>query len=175
MLIVFGGLPGTGKTTLASSIAQERSATYLRIDTIEQVLRSSGVLRSDVGPSGYLVAYALAKANLCRGQSVVADCVNPLAVTRAAWRETAAATSSPVIEIEVVCSDPAEHRHRVETRSIDVPGLVRPTWNSVQRHEYEPWDGSRLVLDTAGRSIAETAAVLRAHVEAAQARNRAGA
>jgi predicted kinase len=43
-LIVFGGLPGTGKTTLARAVVQEHAATYLRIDTIEQTLRSSGVL-----------------------------------------------------------------------------------------------------------------------------------
>jgi predicted kinase len=56
-LIVFGGLPGTGKTTLAREVAEEHSATYLRIDTIEQALRSSGVLvGDDVGPAGYLVA-----------------------------------------------------------------------------------------------------------------------
>jgi predicted kinase len=81
MLIVFGGLPGTGKTTLARAVAQERLATYLRIDTIEQALRSSDVLAGDVGPAGYIVAYALAEANLRLGRIVVADAVNPLAIT----------------------------------------------------------------------------------------------
>ena len=41
MLVVFGGLPGTGKTTLARQVADRLGATYLRIDTIEQALRSS--------------------------------------------------------------------------------------------------------------------------------------
>ncbi|MGI4795679.1 MAG: AAA family ATPase [Janthinobacterium lividum] len=139
-------------------------ATLLRIDTIEQVLRTSGVLKCDVGPSGYVVAYALARANLRLGKNVVADCVNPLPVTRAAWREVAVTASSPIVEIEIVCSDVAEHRHRVETRKIDVPGLARPTWDSVLQHDYEPWAGSRLVLDTAGRSIADAAAVLRSRI-----------
>ena len=164
MLLVFGGLPGAGKTTLARLVARERRATYLRIDTIEQALRSSGVLAGDVGPSGYVVAYALAESNLRQGQTVVADCVNPLGVTRAAWRETAAAASSPIVEIEVVCSDPAEHRRRVETRPIDIPGLDRPDWASVQGHDYETWTGDRLVLDTAGRSIADAAAELLAKI-----------
>jgi predicted kinase len=61
MLIVFGGLPGTGKTMLARAFAQRRHATYLRIDTIEQVIRSSEMLAGDVGPAGYMVAYALAR------------------------------------------------------------------------------------------------------------------
>ena len=164
MLIVFGGLSGTGKTTLARQIAAEQRATYLRIDTIEQALRSSAMLAGDVGPSGYLVAYALAEANLALGQAVVADSVNPLGVTRSAWRGIAAVTSSRIIEVEVVCSDRAEHRRRVETRSTDVAGLIPPSWDMVQRREYEPWDGPRLVLDTAGRSVADSLAELRAQI-----------
>lgn len=166
MLIVFAGLPATGKTTLASLIAAERRATFLRIDTIEQALRSSGVLSGEVGPSGYLIAYALAAANLRPGHDVVADCVNPVAATRAAWRDVAAAASARMVEIEIVCSDPVEHRRRVETRVVDVPGLVPPDWDGVQRREYEAWTGPRFVLDTAGRSVAEAAAALRAHLGA---------
>jgi predicted kinase len=161
-LIVFGGLPGTGKTTLARAVAEEHSATYLRIDTIEQVLRSSGVLAGeDVGPAGYLVAYALAESNLRMGRIVVTDSVNPLAVTRVAWRQVAATASSEIVEIEVVCSDITEHRRRVETRSVDVPGLVLPGWQDVVERDYEPWDGPRIVLDTATCTVAEAIKELR--------------
>lgn len=155
MLIVFGGLPGTGKTTLARLIARQRRATYLRIDSIEQAIRASGMLAGDVGPSGYLVGYALAETNLTLGQSVVADSVNPLAITRDAWRRAAANASAPCIEIEVVCSDPIEHRRRVETRETDVAGLRLPNWDDVQQRDYDPWDRPRLVVDTAGRSVAD--------------------
>ncbi len=168
MLIVFGGLPGTGKTTLARLIADERRATYLRIETIEQALRSSGMLAGDVGPAGYLIAYALARDNLAQGRVVVADSVNPLAITRSSWREVAAATSSPIIEIETVCSDAAEHRRRVETRRADIAGLTLPSWDMVQQRDYEPWAGPHLVLDTAGRSVAETMAELRALIDDAR-------
>ena len=174
MLIVFGGLPGTGKTTLARRVAQRRRATYLRIDSIEQAIRASGTLAGDVGPSGYLVAYALAEANLALGQDVVADSVNPLAVTRDAWRRAAARASSPCVEIELVCSDPVEHRRRVETRGADIAGLRVPSWDDVQRRAYHPWDGPRLVLDTAGRSVADLLARLHRHIaEAPAGRERA--
>ena len=142
-LIVFGGLPGTGKTTLARAIARDMAATYLRIDAIEQALRFSGLITGDIGPAGYVVAYALAESNLKLGRSVVADSVNPIALTRDAWRRVAGEASAAVVEIEVVCSDPVEHRRRVEMRTVDVPGLVPPTWQEVVDRDYEPWDRPR--------------------------------
>ena len=77
MLIVFAGLPGTGKTTLAQAVARRRRAAYLRIDVIEQALRHSGCLAGEVGAAGYGVAGALAASNLNLGHTVVADAVNP--------------------------------------------------------------------------------------------------
>jgi len=169
MLIVFGGLPATGKSTLARALAQERHAVYLRIDTIEQALRSAELMGEDVGPAGYVIACALAEANLRLGLTVVADAVNPLALTRNAWRGVASATASDLVEIEVVCSDPAEHRRRVETRAIDVAGLRPPSWQDIvdacARGDYEPWDRPRIVVDTTHRMPAETLAELYARID----------
>ncbi|WP_159350670.1 AAA family ATPase [Roseomonas harenae] len=161
MLIVFSGLPGTGKTTLARAIAAERGATWLRIDAIEQALRASGALAGGVGPAGYMVGYALAEANLRLGQAVVADSVNPLGITRAAWRAVAARAGVPCLEIELVCADATEHRRRVENREADLPNHVLPRWEEVVRHDYEPWNTPCLRIDTAGRSVPDALQVLR--------------
>ncbi|MEU5757642.1 hypothetical protein [Nocardia sp. NPDC047648] len=56
------------------------------------------------------------------------------------------------MEIEVICSDPAEHRHRVVSRSVDIPDLSLPEWQQVLDREYQPWDRDRIILDTAGGS-----------------------
>lgn len=53
MLIVFSGLPGTGKTIIAKELVATTGALYLRIDTIEQAIRNSGTLAQDVGRSSY--------------------------------------------------------------------------------------------------------------------------
>lgn len=148
MLVVFGGLPGTGKTTIAREVARQTGATYLRIDTIEQALRSSDYFAIDVGPLGYEVAYALASENLRLGRIVIADSVNPIALTRSPWRSIAGQTSSPILEIEIVCSDVREHRRRVESRTVDVPGLVLPDWASVLARKYEPRTDARTIIDT---------------------------
>jgi predicted kinase len=151
MLIIFGGLPGVGKTTLAKAAAREWEAVYLRVDTIEHALRFSETLQGEVGPAGYLVAYRLAEENLRIGRTVVADSVNPLNITRDAWLSVAA----DAIEIEVICSDPSEHRRRVENRNADIDGLSWPTWQAVLERPYEDWTRPHLVLDTAKKSIEE--------------------
>lgn len=158
MLIVFSGLPGTGKSTIAKRLVTELGALYLRIDSIEQAIRDADVLAKDVGRSGYLVGNSLALTNLSMGNIVVVDCVNPVQESRDAWRETASRAQSSLIDIEVTCSDREEHRRRVETRQIDVPGLKAPDWQSVLDHDYEPWDREPFGIDTALMSVDEAVA-----------------
>nr|WP_283161496.1 AAA family ATPase [Xanthomonas nasturtii] len=149
-MVVFGGLPGVGKSSIAQALLTQCTAFYLRIDTIEQALRDSGALANDVGPAGYMTAYALAEANLQPGHVVVADCVNPLPVTREAWRDVARRTRSRLLEIEVVCSDRTVHRQRVESRRSDVVGLRVPDWSCVLAHDYVAWAEPHWVIDSAG-------------------------
>jgi len=160
MLIVMSGLPATGKTTLSRSLAQQINAVHLRIDTIEQAIVRSGLAQQPLGPAGYLIGYALAEEHLRQGLTVVAESVNPVAVTRDAWRDVAIRASVPVAEVEVVCSDQTEHRRRVTTRTVDIPDLRLPDWSDVVNREYEPWHRERLVIDTAHRDIAACTADL---------------
>ncbi len=156
MLIIFGGLPGTGKSTIARELAKRIQAMYLRIDTIEQAMRSSNVLIDDVGPAGYVAAYNVALDNLRIGLTIVADSVNPIEITRSDWRAVADQASAPFIEVELICSDVEEHRKRVETRPAEVPGLVLPTWQYVVERDYEEWHAPHIVLDTFQLSIQES-------------------
>lgn len=152
MLIILAGLPGTGKTTIARVLAKRLGAMHLRIDTIEQQIRALNAPGFDIGPTGYMIAYAVAEDNLILGNTVVADSVNPLEITRAAWRSVAERSGTPAVEIEVVCSDKAEHRRRAETRVVDVPGLRRPTWEEITGRAYEDWGERPIVVDTASMS-----------------------
>jgi predicted kinase len=149
VLVAFAGLPGVGKSTVARLVAQRLPAAYVRIDSIEQAMRSSGVLAGDVGPAGYIAAYGIAEGNLRLGIAVVADSVNPLPETRTAWRQTAMAAGAPLVNVEVVCSDQVEHQRRATTRQSDVPGLAVPTWPAILQRDYRPWIDDRLQIDSA--------------------------
>jgi predicted kinase len=155
MLIIFGGLPGTGKTTIAQQLARELGAVYLRIDSMEQAIRDCGVVSKSLDDAGYRVGYAVAEDNLRLGRTVVADSVNPLRLTRDAWIGVADRTRAKAIEVEVTCPDPTQHRNRVETRSADIKGSRLPTWQEVVSREYEPWERDHIVIDTTSRSVAE--------------------
>ncbi len=154
MLYIFGGLPGTGKSTLSAALSQVLRATYLRVDIVEQALRVTDVWVD--GPVGYIVCYELAAQNLRLGLDVVADTVNPIGETREAWRNVAEALDVPYAEIEVVCSDDDEHRHRIVSRVSDIAGLVLPTWEEVKSRRYDVWDRDHIVIDTAHQTVSES-------------------
>lgn len=125
MLIIIGGLPGTGNTTIARALAK---CATIQSSKIYELL---AMLKSEVGPAGYMVAYGIAEDNLTLGNTIIADSVNCLKVTRDAWLSVAVRSAVPAVEIEVVCSNKNEHRRRVETRVTDVQGLRKPTWEEL--------------------------------------------
>lgn len=150
-LILIDGLPGVGKTTIARKLARAINGIHLRIDSIEQALRNCGL---DVTKEGYVVGYAVAEDNLRLGGTVIADCVNPWPLTREAWRAVAARAQVESLDVEVICSDQAEHRRRVDSRTADIPGHVVPTWQDVVERDYHPWDNEpRLIVDTATTTV----------------------
>lgn len=164
LLVVVGGLPAVGKTTVCRALLRERpmtGTTWLRVDSIEQALRRSGEMAPGMpGGAGYYAAAAVAGDVLSTGGDVLVECVNPLPITRRLWERTAADAGSRLLQVKLVCSDREEHRRRVEQRVGDIPGLVLPDWRAVLQRDYAPWPEADLRLDTSRLEAAGAAGLI---------------
>jgi predicted kinase len=163
-LIVFSGLPGVGKSVLARALSLSLSAVLIRVDELEAVMRRTGIEDSQpTGLAAYTVAEVIAERCLRAGCGAVVDAVNALEAPRQRWREVARRTAAVICVVEVVCSDAAEHRRRVESRNADMSGQVLPTWQDVLTRAFEPWQEERLVIDTC--ALEDHAAAVQLFVE----------
>jgi predicted kinase len=115
--------------------------------------------------AGYRVAYAVCEDNLRLGLVVIADSVNPLDVTREAWMDVARRAGVPFANVEVVCSNAADHRRRIETRT-DPSGGPPLAWADVTAREYHPWTHPRIVIDTARTSVQSAVDAIRSSLPA---------
>ena len=149
-LVVLSGLPGSGKTRVATVLGRELACAVVSVDTIERGLHDAGVDPAQpVGLAAYAVANRVVGVQLALGHTVVADAVNAHPEARQAWVDLAARHDRPLVVIEVRCSDEDLHRQRLETREHE---LREVPWERVQalRAAWTPWPVSTTVLDTAG-------------------------
>jgi len=156
VLIAMAGLPGAGKSTVAAALGERLSAPVVSVDPIESAILSAGVdADQPTGLAAYLVADGMAAAALASGAAVIVDAVNAVEPARLQWRELARRAGVPLLVVEVVCSDAALHRARLQARRRDLPGMPEPGWSAVEQllGEYAPWSGEsaalpRVVLDS---------------------------
>lgn len=154
-LVVLAGLPASGKSTIARELAMQIEAVWLRVDSMDQAIWDSGTAPADLRDWTYRAAQAIASDNLSLGLDVIADCVNGWPAARNGWEQAARRAGADVIWLEIVCSDAAEHRRRVETRSSDIPGLRLPNWEVIASYDYAPSERDHVRIDTASMTITE--------------------
>jgi predicted kinase len=150
-LIIISGLPGSGKSRVAESLAVELSVPLFSVDPIEASIIKSGLKRSfETGLAAYLVAEALAGEQLKCGLSVIIDAVSPVQEARDMWHNLVRTHSATLIIIECVLEREL-HKKRIESRIRNMYGIPEVSWQDVEdrRKTYLPWNEERLVLDTA--------------------------
>jgi len=156
-LIVFAGMPGTGKSSLARAVARQLGALYLDKDTIKDCAMALAdrtrldAAREIAGPLSYELLVDLARDNLTLGLSVVLDSPAGYRVFRDKVKQLARSVKADLQLIECICTDEHLLRQRVESRGAGLPPYRTRDWATYQRERarFERLTGRRLVIDTA--------------------------
>ena len=156
-LIVFAGLPGVGKTTLARAVARELSAVYIDKDTIKDAaLALAREMQIEnpaqfAGALSYTLLMPLARDNLTLGTHVVVDSPAGYRSFQEAVEELVRGVRVNFKLIECMTTDEALLRERIERRGPDLPEHRVRDWEGLQqaRERMERLSGPRLVVDTA--------------------------
>ncbi|MBF6399620.1 AAA family ATPase [Nocardia cyriacigeorgica] len=148
-LALVGGLPGTGKSTVAQQLSREFGATVLSSDDIRKELADAGAIAGPTGVFGqgrysagnkarvYSELLARAKPLLDNGESVILDASWIDAVQR--QRATALATDSAAELVEIRCCCPPQvAAHRIRGRGHSTSDATTNIATSMAASA-EPW------------------------------------
>lgn len=158
-LILMSGLPGSGKSTVATQLAGELGCAVVSVDTIERGLRDAGIDASQpIGLAAYAVANRIAATQLRLGHDVIADAVNHHPDARKAWLDLANTCGAEARVIHVECNDEALHRERLASREHQLRAVP---WERVValRETWTPWPVDVVGVDTT-RAIGSLSDVL---------------
>ncbi|MDD7939520.1 AAA family ATPase [Actinomycetospora lutea] len=158
-LVLVGGLPGTGKTTVAGGLADRLGATLLSSDRVRKEIAGidpgtpagadyrGGLYRAEHTAATYDELLHRAQGLLARGESVVLDASWTAATPREAANALAARSSVPVIPLRCEAPrDVADARIRARRGAAsDATPLVA----AVMAADADPWPEATTV-DTAG-------------------------
>jgi len=165
VLVLVGGLPGTGKSTLAVGLSAETGWAVLRSDDLRRELQppeevaSSGADAGRYEPAAVSAVYdellLRARRHLDEGEPVILDASWIDARQRAAAVRAAAETGSELVELCCTCEEPvATARMNERSRGRDHVSEATPEVRSVMAERMDPWPSASTV-DTALRSPAE--------------------
>ena len=169
-MIIFSGLPGTGKSTLAETVGRQLGIPVFAKDWLEASLISSGLGSNDdlkqLGFAGYELLTVLAERQFMLNQSVILDSVASTQNIRTKWFQLAEQYGAERLVIECICSDERIHRTRLKDRRRNIPGWHELEWADIEKVKqyYAAWEEEHLVLDMVN-PFDENASQARAYCE----------
>ena len=140
LLLVFTGLPGCGKTTLARHDCPSIGIPIFSKDRVQSALVQQN-LAPRATADGYLLILNLAEEQLSLGVSCILDAVFPLPGFRQSLQEIAARHGARLRVVHCLCSNEAIWQKRMQGREQFHDHWTPVGWEEVERLRaiYEPW------------------------------------
>jgi len=138
-LVIFSGLPGTGKSTLANRLARELHWPLLRIDDVVGDIPDNAGM--DFWDSQVAILLGLAEAQLELGLNVIVDSVF-MNTDRHHAQAIARKYHSNFRPIYTFTSDEQVWRKRVTQRFAELDNPAVSTWEQIQhqRQHFRAWE-----------------------------------
>jgi aminoglycoside phosphotransferase family enzyme/predicted kinase len=172
-LVVVGGLPGTGKTTVASELAEAIDAAVLSSDPLRKELVGvgadgpaasgyrTGAYTDDVTEATYAALLARARVLLERGESVILDASWVRAAHRDAARALAVELGAELSELRCTCPvDVAVARIVARRAAGDLESDAAAAGAAARAADEDPW-AEAVGVDTAGTVVDAVQVALR--------------
>ncbi len=149
MLIIFSGLPATGKTTLAREVAKKTGAIILRTDVIRKELFPDPKYTEEEKEQVYNEMFLRAEKFLTKGQTVILDANFYLQSLRDRARDVARKFEKKFFIVECILDEKKVLEHMdarssgsdaSDANSIDVYRKIKSLW--------EPIRVQHIVIDT---------------------------
>lgn len=143
VVIMVGGLSGTGKSTLATALQASLAAELLQTDVIRQDLYAEGSENGKYTRAGrkrvYDVMIKRMKDAFSRSPTLILDGTFSTAECRRAVCEEARKLSAPVLQVQCECP-PHDAMERITNRLAEgrSKSEASPSVYSAQQHDYEP-------------------------------------
>ncbi len=152
-VIIFSGLPGTGKSSLAEEVGRRLAIPVFAKDWLEAALVQCELFPSNpnkpLGSAGYDLLTTLAERQLILNQSVILDSVASTQSIRETWKSLSEKYHARRLVIECICSDESLHRSQLMRRRRKIPGWHELEWTDVEKVKeyFVPWMDDRLIVD----------------------------
>lgn len=147
-MIVIGGIPGTGKSTLANALSAEMGIPVFSKDELEAaVVRKILSSNRETYGVGYEIMAALAVRQMENGNNSIFDFIASRNRVEALWPQL---LMYDIKYIECICTEEETHRDRIQSRNRNIKGWYELTWEEVLdiKGNYQPLKVERLVLDS---------------------------
>lgn len=145
MLFVFCGLPGTGKTSVANSIAKKMNASVISTDYVRKKLFETPTYKNWEKALVYRVMYLLAE-HLSKTDTCILDAVFTKEQHRNIAKEIARRNKVPIYFVEFVCDEEVVFKRIAGKRRV-LSDADYQIYLKLKK-EYEPINFDHITIDT---------------------------